>query len=268
MYIPTQFRETDIPTIHAAIRAAGLATLVTTGPDGILATPLPLLLDPDPAPHGTLLGHVARANPQWQRSGARRAGAGDVFRAGRLRHALLWYATKRDRAEKSCRPGTTLPSTPMARSSSSTMPTACWRFVTRLTERHEGPRAQRWAVDDAPADFIRSQLKGIVGLRLPIACAARRQMEAEPEPQRGRSRGRGRGLSRRRQFNPLPIWSPVRTEPGSAAPTGRRARTRRARPPSPAARAAARRRGWPGSIAAARRRPRRESAFPTAENRA
>ena len=40
--------------------------------------------------------------------------------------------------------------------------------VTRLTDLHERPRAEPWAVTDAPADFIRAQLRGIVGLRLPI----------------------------------------------------------------------------------------------------
>ena len=41
--------------------------------------------------------------------------------------------------------------------------------VTRLTDLHERPRAEPWAVTDAPEAFIRAQLKGIVGLRLPIA---------------------------------------------------------------------------------------------------
>jgi transcriptional regulator len=41
--------------------------------------------------------------------------------------------------------------------------------VTRLTNLHERPRAEPWAVTDAPENFIRAQLKGIVGLRLPIA---------------------------------------------------------------------------------------------------
>ena len=40
--------------------------------------------------------------------------------------------------------------------------------VTRLTNLHEQGRSDRWAVTDAPADFIRSQLKGIVGVRIPI----------------------------------------------------------------------------------------------------
>ena len=167
MYIPTQFRETDIPTIHAAIRAAGLATLVTTGPDGILATPLPLLLDPEPAPYGTLLGHVARANPQWHRSAPDGEALAMFAGPDAVRDALL-YATKR--------------------ATGKVVPT--WNYVavhaygpveffedaerllalvTRLTQRHEGERDKPWAVADAPPEFTQSQLKGIVGVRLPIA---------------------------------------------------------------------------------------------------
>jgi transcriptional regulator len=40
--------------------------------------------------------------------------------------------------------------------------------VTRLTNLHESGRAEPWAVTDAPEAFIRAQLRGIVGLRLPI----------------------------------------------------------------------------------------------------
>ena len=42
------------------------------------------------------------------------------------------------------------------------------RLVTRLTETHEAGRTSPWAVTDAPAEFIRAQLKGIVGFELPI----------------------------------------------------------------------------------------------------
>ena len=41
-------------------------------------------------------------------------------------------------------------------------------IVTALTDTHEGPRAQPWAVTDAPEDFIQAQLKGIVGFALKI----------------------------------------------------------------------------------------------------
>ena len=42
-------------------------------------------------------------------------------------------------------------------------------IVARLTDLHEGGRTEPWAVSDAPEAFIRAQLRGIVGLRLPIA---------------------------------------------------------------------------------------------------
>jgi transcriptional regulator len=166
MYIPTQFRETDIPTIHAAIRAAGLATLVTTGPDGLLATPLPLLLDPEPAPYGTLLGHVARANPQWQRSAADMEGLA-MFAGPDSYVTPSWYATKRAT-------GKVVPTWnyvavhAYGRVEFIEDPAWLLGLVTRLTERHEGERDKPWAVADAPPEFTQSQLKGIVGVRLTV----------------------------------------------------------------------------------------------------
>lgn len=43
------------------------------------------------------------------------------------------------------------------------------RNVRALTEQHEARLAKRWSVEDAPKDFIREQLKGIVGIEIPIA---------------------------------------------------------------------------------------------------
>ena len=40
--------------------------------------------------------------------------------------------------------------------------------LTRLTDRHEQARPMPWSVTDAPEAFLKAQLKGIVGLRLPI----------------------------------------------------------------------------------------------------
>jgi transcriptional regulator len=40
------------------------------------------------------------------------------------------------------------------------------KVVTRLTDVHERSGKDRWAVSDAPADFIKTELKGIVRLRL------------------------------------------------------------------------------------------------------
>jgi transcriptional regulator len=66
MYLPSHFRENDRRELHAVIAGNSFATLVSIH-DGIpFASHLPFLLDPDRGEHGTLLAHMARANPQWR----------------------------------------------------------------------------------------------------------------------------------------------------------------------------------------------------------
>src|SRR5688572_13149488 len=66
MYIPSHFVEPDINRIHDCIRACRLGTLVTRTPGGLDANHIPFVLHTEPAPNGTLHGHVARANPVWR----------------------------------------------------------------------------------------------------------------------------------------------------------------------------------------------------------
>jgi len=167
MYVPPLFKEDRIDVLHAAIRQSGLATLVTLTADGLIASHVPMLLDTEPAPYGTLLGHVARPNPQ-ARGAAPGVQALAIFQGPDAYITPSWYATKRDNAK--------------------VVPT--WNYVaihaygpveffddadrlraivTRLSERQETPRAEPWAVSDAPADYIEGMLKGIVGFALPIA---------------------------------------------------------------------------------------------------
>ena len=63
MYVPAHFSEDRIDVLWQFMRASGLATLVSMTADGLIASHAPLLLDPDPAPYGTLIGHLAKANP-------------------------------------------------------------------------------------------------------------------------------------------------------------------------------------------------------------
>ena len=65
MYIPKAFREDDIKTIHTFIREYSFATLITQHEGVPFATHLPFMLDAERGPNGTLLAHMARANPQW-----------------------------------------------------------------------------------------------------------------------------------------------------------------------------------------------------------
>jgi transcriptional regulator len=167
MYVPPAFREDRIETLHAAIRAAGLATLVSLGADGLVASHVPMLLDAAAGPHGTLYGHLAKANPHAA-GGAAGTQALAIFQGPDAYITPSWYETKRQT-------GKVVPtwnyvaihaSGPLEMFDDADR---LLELVTRLTQRHEGGRAQPWAVADAPPDFVRGQLKGIVGFALPIA---------------------------------------------------------------------------------------------------
>jgi len=64
MYQTPHFREDRLAVQHALIREHSLGLLVTAGPGGLQANHIPLLIDADGSPHGTLRAHLARANPQ------------------------------------------------------------------------------------------------------------------------------------------------------------------------------------------------------------
>lgn len=165
MYIPKPFVIEDTAALHDAIDAVGLALLVTATADGPLATHLPLLLARDEGEHGTLYGHIARANGQWRAETIGEALA--VFQGPDGYVSPSWYATKPET-------GKVVP-TWNYRSVHAGGPVEFFDdrdrlldVVTRLTNRQEGRRAKPWSVDDAPADYIATMLRGIVGLRLPI----------------------------------------------------------------------------------------------------
>ncbi len=66
MYTPPHFAEDSKEALHQLIREHSFGILVTGGDAGLQATHLPFLLDHDGEEPGVLLGHVARANPQWK----------------------------------------------------------------------------------------------------------------------------------------------------------------------------------------------------------
>jgi transcriptional regulator len=165
MYTPPAFAEDDPATIRQIVRDARLATLVTATAEGLVATPLPLMLA-DEGERGVLYGHVAKANPQWKLPPVGEALA--MFSGPDAYITPSWYASKREH-------GKVVPTwNYVAVHAYGPVeffedPDRLYDVVTRLTNLHEGERPERWAVTDAPAEFIRSQLRGIVGLRLPIA---------------------------------------------------------------------------------------------------
>lgn len=67
MYIPSTFQVTDNSQLHELMEAYNFAAVLTVDPDGLpFATHMPLMLERERGPYGTLVGHMARANPQWR----------------------------------------------------------------------------------------------------------------------------------------------------------------------------------------------------------
>jgi transcriptional regulator len=66
MYIPKSYREEDLPTLHAMMRAYNFAALVSVVEGRLYATHLPFMVDTERGPYGTLVAHMARANDQWR----------------------------------------------------------------------------------------------------------------------------------------------------------------------------------------------------------
>jgi transcriptional regulator len=167
MYVPAHFKEDRVPVLHETIRRLGFGTLVTYSDDGIEASHLPMLLQPEPAPFGTLRGHVARANPQWKNP---KAGvqALAMFVGPNAYVTPSWYPTKRET-------GKVVPTwNYLAVHAAGEIaffddPPRLLDHVASLTEAHEGSRSTPWAVTDAPAHYIDAMLGGIVGFELVIA---------------------------------------------------------------------------------------------------
>ncbi|WP_024275792.1 FMN-binding negative transcriptional regulator [Hyphomicrobium sp. 802] len=165
MYIPPAFRDDDLTRIHQTIRESGLATLVTAAEGGLTGTPLPMFLDTSEGEKGTLYAHLARANPQWKVAPSGEAMA--IFMGPDAYITPSWYATKQQT-------GKVVPTWDYVAVHAYGLveffedADSLLDVITRLTNLHEQTRAEPWAVSDAPADYIKAQLRGIVGVRMPI----------------------------------------------------------------------------------------------------
>jgi transcriptional regulator len=132
-----------------------------------------------------LYGHVAGANPQWQAVPIGEALA--VFMGPDAYVTPSWYAAKRET-------GKVVPTwNYIAVHAYGPVeffqePQRLLAAVTRLTNIHEHPRAEPWAVSDAPADFIAAQLCGIVGVRIPVTRFEGKRKMSQNRPEADRIR--------------------------------------------------------------------------------
>jgi transcriptional regulator len=165
MYLPSSFRQDDLAELHRQIAESRLASLVSQGPDGLVASHLPLLLEAGEGEYGTLYGHFARANPHWR---ALAGGETLVICTGPDAYVSPgWYPAKAEH-------GKAVPTwnyiAVHAYGQAEVFDDAerLLGLVSRLSDRHEAGRAQPWSVDEAPREYIDAMLRAIVGFALPI----------------------------------------------------------------------------------------------------
>jgi len=166
MYIPRHNEENRVPVMRGLMVSHPLATLVTLGTSGLFASHVPMLLEDDGSQFGVLRCHISRANTQW-RDYSPTVDALAIFAGHQHYITPTWYPGTKEHGKE--------------------VPT--WNYVVvhaygplkvihdeqwlltnveKLTNIHEAGSPVPWKVSDAPADFIRSQLRGIVGLEIPI----------------------------------------------------------------------------------------------------
>ncbi|MBK8456932.1 MAG: FMN-binding negative transcriptional regulator [Phyllobacteriaceae bacterium] len=165
MYTPPAFLTQEPAELRRIMREARLPTLITAGAEGLVATHLPMILDEAEGEHGTLYGHLAKANGQWKGESGE---ALVIFLGPDTYVSPSWYRSKLDggkvvptwnyEAVHACGPAEFFDDPERLRS-----------VVRRQTDRHEADREHPWAVGDAPDAYIRAQLRGIVGVHLEIA---------------------------------------------------------------------------------------------------
>ena len=166
MYVPRAFAVDDIQILHQQMQASPLPVLVTHTSQGLHASHVPLLLDPDEGPYGTLNGHLARANPHGKAL-AQGTETLVIFAGEQAYISPSFYPSKAEH-------GKTVPTwNYLAVHAYGTAEVfedgeRLLALVSRLSSKHEAGRPAPWAVSDAPGDYIDSMLKAIVGFRLPI----------------------------------------------------------------------------------------------------
>jgi transcriptional regulator len=161
MYVPAVFAEKNLETLHALIEDYGFASLVSNTPEGPVATHLPIMLDRARGSQGTLVAHLARANPH-----ARVLDGADVLAIFLGPHGYIspsWYGQH--------------PAVPTwnyaavhvyGRARLVNDPAELDVIVRALVHQYESGRAKPWTADDLPADYMKGMLRGIVGVEIEI----------------------------------------------------------------------------------------------------
>ena len=165
MYLPEVFEEVRPEVLWDLVARHPLGLLITAGPEGPMASPLPFLVDWE-GDRRLLACHLARPNPHL----AALAGATEclvVFQGAEAYVTPSWYPSK---AETGRVTPTWNYEMVQVRGVPRLRPERDWLagHVAALTAAQESRRAEPWAPSDAPEDYIDTMLRGIVGLEIEI----------------------------------------------------------------------------------------------------
>ena len=166
MYLPASFREDQLDAQIALVRANPLGMLISQGEQGLVADPLPFLIDADEQGNVLLRAHLSLANSHWRLLQA--ASECLVIFQGRDGYISPgWYETKR-------RSGKVVPtwnySVVQLRGTPRITEDARWlrQQLEGLTALQEGRQPEPWRMEDAPAHYIAAQIQGIVGIEIAV----------------------------------------------------------------------------------------------------
>jgi transcriptional regulator len=166
MYSPKAFEETRVDVLHSLIQAHPFGTWVEAAATELVVNHIPFILDSSRGEFGTLIGHVARANPIWQEAPCSVPGV-VTFRGPQTYITPSWYPSKHEH-------GKAVPTwnyaVVTAHGRSEFIHDRDWLYehLRQLTGIHEEPQALPWKVEDAPADFTEKLVAAIVGVEIPI----------------------------------------------------------------------------------------------------
>ncbi len=166
MYLPKYHQFNDHPAMQSLVDAHPLGAWVCHSHGELLANHLPFVLDRSRGAHGTLIGHVSRANGVW------RMLTGDapsvvMFRGPQAYITPGWYPGKGEHGE-------VVPTwnyvVVHAHGVARAVEDKAWMLdmLERLVQAQESGQARPWRVDDAPVGYIERMLRAIVGIEIPI----------------------------------------------------------------------------------------------------
>jgi transcriptional regulator len=166
MYIPKHNEEKRTDVLDRLMQSQPLASLITMTSSGLFATHLPLVLHRTDDQHAILRGHLARANRQWK-DFSPEIDALAIFSGPQHYITPSWYPEKAET-------GKVVPTwnyaVVHAYGPLKIVEDPDWLLthLNTLTDIHEATQPRPWSVADAPADFIASIARGIVGLELKV----------------------------------------------------------------------------------------------------